>query len=279
MMKIERGQRQLVLFEPPPEELPGRPGGDRRGVDLGEFCGAPTVRRASRSSLASKLTTCSHSRRRADWRTGISASITTLLGGSIHPLKRHTHFPRRSAGVAPVPAPEIPATEMHHRPCNQSKCHKAQPLHVGSLTACAWAWERRSARGRELGAQEGVPGTIGEQPPLGEDQACRGRHLVAGLRAPGARSPARSPARPSRARRRAAPAGPRRPGGRRADGGVELRVGPRRLAAAASIDPAAVSPNRVLIRPGSITTTSTPKPRTSKRSASEIASTACLVAW
>ena len=33
------------------------------------------------------------------------------------------------------------------------------------------------------------------------------------------------------------------------------------------------------MRPGSITITSTPKPRTSKRRASESASTACLVAW
>ena len=41
----------------------------------------------------------------------------------------------------------------------------------------------------------------------------------------------------------------------------------------------AVSPKRVLIGPGSTTTTSMPNGRTSKRSASLIASTACLVAW
>lgn len=42
---------------------------------------------------------------------------------------------------------------------------------------------------------------------------------------------------------------------------------------------AAVSPNSVVIRPGSISTTFTPKPTTSKRSASLIASTAYFVAW
>jgi hypothetical protein len=40
---------------------------------------------------------------------------------------------------------------------------------------------------------------------------------------------------------------------------------------------AALKPER--ISPGSMSTTSTPKPRTSKRSASLSASTACLVAW
>ena len=42
-------------------------------------------------------------------------------------------------------------------------------------------------------------------------------------------------------------------------------------------EPTAVSPKLVLIRPGSMIDTWTPKPRTSKRMASEIASTANLV--
>ena len=42
---------------------------------------------------------------------------------------------------------------------------------------------------------------------------------------------------------------------------------------------AAASPKPVRMRPGSIAITSTPNPRTSKRSASLRASTACLVAW
>jgi len=49
-----------------------------------------------------------------------------------------------------------------------------------------------------------------------------------------------------------------------------------------TVDPtpcAAVSPKFVVMRPGSMIATSTPKPLTSKRRASEIASTEYLVAW
>jgi hypothetical protein len=45
------------------------------------------------------------------------------------------------------------------------------------------------------------------------------------------------------------------------------------------IAPATVSAKFVLMSPGSITTTCTPKSLTSYRMASDSASTACLVAW
>lgn len=132
----------------------------------------------------------------------------------------------------------------------------------------------------ELGSHHRVPDPGGDQAALCDREVVRWGDPVARARSAGAEGlldPLRDGTGPRPQLRQGTVVVDAR--GRRRDVGIELGVGAAVAGALSAIEPTAAVPNSVRIRPGSMQTTSTPNPRTSNRSASEIATTAYLVAW
>ena len=176
-------------------------------------------------------------------------------------------------------AREVSPREVDPGPGGTGGCPPGSRPRPGGDGGCPPGSQHRPGlRRREPPAQERVPPAVGQQRPRGDQDPSRRGHGVA---SPRLRHRDRPLDHPGDLLRRPAEPG-HRTGLVRLDGGGGHRgvePGVRPVVGRPGSSAAAVSPKAVVIRPGSITITSTPNGRTSNRSASDSASTAYLLAW